>query len=214
MDQRDRFMLYLRSTSRFILISLALFGLSVSSSNAATLNVVGGELIGASGVDVGGVLYDVSFGGGTCIALFNGCDDSSDFTFQTAAAADLASQAILDQIYGADDVYDTDPALTRGISPGFDAFVLTVWSQDPGALDYYLYDAAYNFRLGVVDQNLICTGFHYCGLRRADDNTLSPNTTFAVWSPSVSAVPVPAAVWLFGTALIGLVGFSKRRKAA
>jgi hypothetical protein len=31
---------------------------------------------------------------------------------------------------------------------------------------------------------------------------------------SVPAVPVPAAVWLFGTALIGLVGFSKRRKAA
>jgi hypothetical protein len=29
-----------------------------------------------------------------------------------------------------------------------------------------------------------------------------------------SAVPVPAAVWLFGTALIGLVGFGKRRKAA
>jgi hypothetical protein len=29
-----------------------------------------------------------------------------------------------------------------------------------------------------------------------------------------SAVPVPAAIWLFGTALIGLVGFSKRRKAA
>jgi hypothetical protein len=28
------------------------------------------------------------------------------------------------------------------------------------------------------------------------------------------AVPVPAAVWLFGTALIGLVGFSKRRKIA
>lgn len=26
------------------------------------------------------------------------------------------------------------------------------------------------------------------------------------------AVPVPAAVWLFGTALLGLVGFSKRRK--
>ena len=29
---------------------------------------------------------------------------------------------------------------------------------------------------------------------------------------SVSAVPVPAAVRLFGTALIGLVGFGKRRK--
>lgn len=30
----------------------------------------------------------------------------------------------------------------------------------------------------------------------------------------VSSVPVPAAVWLFGTALIGLFGFDKRRKAA
>lgn len=30
---------------------------------------------------------------------------------------------------------------------------------------------------------------------------------------SVSAVPVPAALWLFGTALIGLLGFNKRRKA-
>ncbi len=29
----------------------------------------------------------------------------------------------------------------------------------------------------------------------------------------LSAVPVPAAVWLFGTALIGLVGFGKRKKA-
>jgi hypothetical protein len=29
-----------------------------------------------------------------------------------------------------------------------------------------------------------------------------------------SAVPIPAAIWLFGTALIGLVGLSKRRKAA
>jgi hypothetical protein len=32
------------------------------------------------------------------------------------------------------------------------------------------------------------------------------------WTISeISAVPVPAAVWLFGTALIGLVGFSKRK---
>ena len=31
---------------------------------------------------------------------------------------------------------------------------------------------------------------------------------------AVNVVPVPAAIWLFSTALIGLVGFSKRRKAA
>ena len=31
---------------------------------------------------------------------------------------------------------------------------------------------------------------------------------------TASAIPVPAAVWLFGTALVGLVGFSRRRKIA
>jgi len=30
----------------------------------------------------------------------------------------------------------------------------------------------------------------------------------------VSAVPAPAAIWLFGTGILGLVGVSKRRKAA
>lgn len=30
---------------------------------------------------------------------------------------------------------------------------------------------------------------------------------------SVSAVPVPAAVWLFGSGLIGLIGFARRKKA-
>jgi hypothetical protein len=29
----------------------------------------------------------------------------------------------------------------------------------------------------------------------------------------VAPVPVPAAVWLFGSALAGVIGFGKRRKA-
>lgn len=46
-----------------------------------------------------------------------------------------------------------------------------------------------------------------------DDDSLTWRAAAGTWSkPSV--VPIPAAVWLFGTALIGLVGFSKRRKAA
>ena len=30
----------------------------------------------------------------------------------------------------------------------------------------------------------------------------------------INPVPIPAAVWLFGTGILGLIGFSKRRKAA
>lgn len=36
---------------------------------------------------------------------------------------------------------------------------------------------------------------------------------WAVQSGDVSAVPIPAAVWLFGSGLIGLVGFARRKKA-
>ena len=37
---------------------------------------------------------------------------------------------------------------------------------------------------------------------------------YAFAGVEVSAVPVPAAVWLFGTALIGLLGFSKPKKSS
>ena len=39
--------------------------------------------------------------------------------------------------------------------------------------------------------------------------------TFRTYSETgVSAVPVPAAIWLFGTGLLGLIGFSRRNKVA
>lgn len=52
-----------------------------------------------------------------------------------------------------------------------------------------------------------------------DYSTLVPNDTF-IWTPyvlhlegTISAVPAPAAVWLFGSGLIGLIGFTRRKKA-
>jgi hypothetical protein len=33
-----------------------------------------------------------------------------------------------------------------------------------------------------------------------------------VGTPAVSAVPVPATAWLFGTGLAGLLGFSRKRR--
>ena len=37
------------------------------------------------------------------------------------------------------------------------------------------------------------------------------NNAWAVQSGDVSAVPVPAAAWLFGSGLIGLIGFARRK---
>lgn len=41
----------------------------------------------------------------------------------------------------------------------------------------------------------------------------SQNHEFALQSLGVSAVPVPAAIWLFGSALLGMVTISRRRKS-
>jgi hypothetical protein len=67
--------------------------LAASGTRAATLNVIDGQLVGASNVDVGGILYDVEFLNGTCIALFDGCDSSADFTFTNSVDAIAAAQA-------------------------------------------------------------------------------------------------------------------------
>jgi hypothetical protein len=44
-------------------------------------------------------------------------------------------------------------------------------------------------------------------------NDLNDATELGGWART-TVVPLPAAAWLFGTALIGLIGFGKRRKAA
>ena len=88
-----------------------------SSADAATLLVNGsGILTGATGVDVDGTLYDVEFVDGTCVALFDGCDSVTDFTFSSEADALAASQALLDQVFldTAQGDFDADPGLTSG----------------------------------------------------------------------------------------------------
>ena len=107
-----------------IFVSLAACFLLVPEAQAAViLNVDGsGQLIGAQNVDVGGTLYDVEFVDGTCIALFDACDDLSDFTFTTAAAAHLASTALLDQVFiGA---FDDFPILILPLSEAAPALTM------------------------------------------------------------------------------------------
>jgi len=57
--------------------------------------------------------------------------------------------------------------------------------------------------LGIAD--------HVYGLRIAANG--ATNVKNGSYTTNVSTVPVPGAVWLFGSAIAGLVGFSKRKKA-
>jgi hypothetical protein len=73
-----------------------------------------GKLTGAQHIVIGTTLYDVTFVDTTCAATFGGCTTSSVFDFVTPTAANDAANALLNQVFGSGDAYDTNPALTFG----------------------------------------------------------------------------------------------------
>jgi hypothetical protein len=187
------------------LASFVVLLLASSSASAATLNVSGGQLLGASGVDVGGAFYNVEFLDGTCIALYNGCDSLSDFTFQTIADATLASQALLDQVFvDGTSLFDTDPALTFGCIHDNRCQVLTPYILQTGFLD------AIDAR-AVIAFNHASEGNDGATLVIAIDRTfdvsgpVGADRVWASWTP----VPEPGTALLLS---LGLLGLSARKR--
>lgn len=170
---------------------LALAGLTLSLSvNAATLVVQGGQLVGATDVDVGGVSYDVQFVDGSCNSLFSGC---SNFSFTTFADASVASQALLDEVLIG--IYDDDPTLTNGLDSEDSGEIWTPYFRGVGT---YLAAVTINDDQPMFDE-VVNTGNSF----EADYTNVS-RRVYAVWTPA--EVPVPAAGWLFMSALVGLLG--------
>ena len=158
-----------------------------SAASAANLIVAGGELTGATGVDVAGTLYDVSFVEGTCPQVFEGCNEDFDFAFVRFADATIAAQALLDQVFvdGPLGNFDTDPTLTFGCEPS--SFGCSAWipvSPDPAIV------AAEN-HAGFGD---LVPSFLLYPAGHADNTSDRPPAVWARFEPS--AVPEPASIAL------------------
>jgi hypothetical protein len=193
---------------------------SGSPAAAATLVVNGsGQLTGAAGVLVNGASYDVAFVDGTCIALFNGCDSTSDFDFQNEADATAAADALLAQVLTG--AFDTDYTLTSGCSAN-DDYVCSMFI--PFREPWSTGDAP---AMMVRNTNL---PFEFAGLGpwdsifglsiQADEDTasgpLAPQSVFARFTPSAASAAPEPSMWVMALTGFAMAGrwlrHSRRRR--
>jgi len=208
----------------------ALFAIVLAAQVHASLilQTSGSKLTGATGIEVGGKLYDVTFSGGSCADLFGGCDEISDFIFQTEADTRAASQALLDNVF-VDLIHQFDslPNLTEGCSSFTECRVVTPFTI---ATSIYpiLIDPIRNQLPGIFFPPSLGDGtplknmngaYALNNANESDDgvsvfNQRSPifiNPTYAIWvEQPTTTVPEPSSVALIA---LGIVELRNRRPA-
>jgi hypothetical protein len=190
-----------------LIVSMCLF--ASYSAHAATIVTDGGYVTGIDDLLVNNSYYDVSFVNGS----YNDVYGSATPTFwnDDMLGAYWASQAMLSLF--SDSVYSDSPELFQGC-------VSTSLCQisSPFEIDDDGRGAADGTRLSRFTIN---SGWQNNWSNwTLPDADLDEDVDFRLWAvysykstlPPVEAVPVPAAAWLFGSALLGL-GAIKRKKA-
>lgn len=189
--------------------TLALGTLSLNTQ-AATLQISNGILMGANGVTVNGKSYDVRFGDGIFGNNISSVFNTYDSAFAGMNALDL--QVFQDSSQGN---FDSAPSLTNGCSVSNVCAIHTIWM----ATNNSFFRSFTNWDKGNDNFGNGISEFTF-------DSAVGDNgswRTIATWytqgsapaiNTGVSAVPVPAAAWLFGSALAGFVGLSRRKQVA
>ena len=194
-----------RLRCRISALLVAMF-LGSSGATAATLNVVGGRLAGASGVQVDGELFDVQFLDGTCGEVFDGCDSLSDFDFDTRSSAESAAQALLDQVFldGESGAFDTSPGLTFGCDYNTWCMAWTPYEQADFGAGVFGVHAMAAQNPSPVYGNDSSTSW---GIWDYYDTSEEGQYVWVAWTP----IPEPSMNLLM---LLGLAGLSWRRHLA
>lgn len=163
-----------------------------------------GQLRGARNIDVNGALFDVRFVEGTCVALFNGCDEDSDFVFQTEIEGNQAADALLNQVFldSSEGMFDTFPELTFGCESTAKCQLL--FPYEARTSRQYRQIRVKNGGRGTSN------GFQDLFANPSFDTSGDPDEVFAIFTRSMP-ISEPSALALFSIGLLGLAITRRRR---
>ena len=173
-----------------VVISILLFGLFAGPVNAAVLNP--GDSV-TFYYDLSGASYTGPFShwnGGLAFGASNPWELGDSVNLKLFDSSNFLLM----------DLDLTNPFIDP-LSVTTSSLLLAQTSDLMGSFVVTSIDSAFDLVLEPVN-------FH---LRLGSDFSTQADATFSLVPPA--AVPLPAAAWLFGTALIGFIGFSRRRKA-
>ncbi len=201
----------LRALAQVLAFAVSVVNMPVHASPDLLIDAGSGKLTGATGVDVSGNLYDVSFQDGSCLGLaIAGCIPGTTFVFGTQAAALTASQALLNSVLidvGPEQLFDAQPELTRGCEVTLACFIATPYGFNFGFLVAVI---ATNHAVNANDS--LNPSF---SAATTTDFTDHPDVTWAIWTPRSPVTPVsePASLPLLASAGLALIATVRRQQA-
>ena len=172
---------------------------------------------------VGGTFSVTSLLAGAGYVVFSAVPKTTTDTFTIAPSIGGTSLNLVEFGFGSPPFEDSNSLPSHGI---FDTYVevyrldftnaATVYNTEPG----HPGDFAQGF-IEFIELNLssLSDGLHIdlfrcsSGSVEGNDCQITNGNDVAPFSHDATYVPVPAAVWLFGTGLLGLVGVARRKHA-
>lgn len=215
-------------TRSFALVAIAVGALAPLQLANASTNIIDATYgVGAGSFELGnfvnnGIDFMSLAPGATTITgwTVGGPGGGIDWLTTPGWGADTGSKSVDLQLYGNNSISTSIPTITGNVySLSFGAAANTAYITNTGvvsagSLVNHVFTAA--FSNNFSNQSFTPSTFLF--------NATGPTTTITfqgtglntqygpvIDSVSVSAVPVPAAFWLFGSALAGLIGFGRRK---